>query len=506
MSYLKRHWLIILILLFAILTRFYRLPATVTFLEDEGRDVLIAHRMIDTFRPVLLGPQTSIGNMYLGPLYYYLITPWLFIFHNNPIGPLIFVALTGVLTVYLLYRFGSKWFSPRVGYLAALLYATLPLPVQFTRNSWNPNLAPLISLLLVWVTLKLSTHPRKYFFRYMAILGVLVGVLVQLHYMALIYIFAVGILNIYLWRKNLKRFIKGLIISLFGFCIVMSPFIVFEIRNDFVNTKAITSFIKADREPNIRYSLPFSLWEGKVISTTTHLMGSQFGSSSQRPDEGMNPIITGIVCLLLIFGLFKNRRYRLISFLFFIPLLLLGIYQENIHLHYIGFFFPLTYLLIASLVDRGKILSILAITFIIFSLIYSLPSTYSYLRSGPTNQVIRAQEVANYLVEKADGQQYNLVSSPQTSTTPYLYFAAISSNPPSNELEPILFLVCQDKPCTDDEIYSPLTYITGPAHPTLVNYLGHPLFNYFDKPRNIESMEHVSHGIWVAIINVKLDQ
>lgn len=505
MKFLKKHWLIILLLSLAAFTRLYRLPATITFLEDEGRDLLIAHRMIDTFRPVLLGPQTSTGNMYLGPLYYYLITPWLILFNNSPLGPVFFIALSGILTAYLLYRFGSTWFSPRIGYLAALLYAVLPLPVQFTRNSWNPNLAPLISLLLVWVTLKLSTHPKQNFFRYMAILGGLLGILVQLHYMALVFALAIGILNLYLWRKDLRRFFVGLLISFLGFCAVMSPFIIFEIRNDFVNTKAITSFIKADREPNIRYSLPFSLWEGKVSSTSIKLLGGQLGRSALRPDELVSPVLAGITLLLLFLGLFKNRTYRLIAFLFFFPLFTLGIYQEYIHLHYIGFFFPLTYLLLASFIDRGKILCSLATIFLLFSLVYSLPTTVSYLRSGSTNQVVRSQEVAEYLVSQAGGRKYNLVSSPKTSTTPYLYFTAISSNPPSNNLEPLLFLLCQDNPCLEEEIYSPLIFITGPAHPTLVNYLGHPLFNYFDLPRELVKMEHVSNGIWVATINVKID-
>lgn len=78
MSWLRKHYLIILVLLAALFFRLYNIGSTVTFLEDEGRDLLIMHRMIDQGRPVLLGPQTSTGNMYLGPLYYYLVTPALF--------------------------------------------------------------------------------------------------------------------------------------------------------------------------------------------------------------------------------------------------------------------------------------------------------------------------------------------------------------------------------------------------------------------------------------------
>jgi len=505
MNYLRKHYLLVIILLLATFMRFYRLPATLTFLEDEGRDLLIAHRMIDTMKPVLLGPQTSTGNMYLGPLYYYLITPWLFIFQGDPLGPAIFVALSGVLLVYLIYHLGRRWFSERVGHLSALLYAVLPLPVQFSRNSWNPNLAPLISLLLISVTLHLSTHPSRNRLLYFASLGALVGVIVQLHYMALIFVVAIAFLNLYLWRKKLKELIIGIFVSLLAFCVILSPFIVFEIRNNFVNTKAITSFIKADREPNLRYTLPFWLWEDKVQTTATKLLGSQLGRGSMNPDT-YSPILTGVALILILLGLGKNYIYRYLAFLFFFPLLFLGVYQEYIHLHYLGFFFPLPYLLLSSMVDRDKYIGRLAQLFLIFCLVYSLPSTISYLNSGPTNQIIRAKEVAKYLVDESSGRPYNLVSSDKTHTTPFLYFAAISSNPPHNSHKPLLFLICQDKPCPSDAIASPLLYITGPAHPTLINYLGHPLYNYFDKPRQLIKMDHVSHGVWVAQINVKLEQ
>ena len=505
MNYLRKHWLIILILLLATLTRFYRLPATMTFLEDEGRDLLIANRMLDTLRPVLIGPQTSTGNMYLGPLYYYLITPWLFIFGYQPIGPSVFVALTGILTVYLLYRFGRLWFGNQVGYLAAFLYAVLPLPVQFTRNSWNPNLAPLISLLLIWVTVQLSNRPRHHFWLYMSALGAFTGVLVQLHYMALIYVAAIGLLNLFLWRHELKRFVTGLLLASATFTLVLSPFVVFEIRNNFVNTKAITSFVKAEREPNIRYSLPFWLWQEKVASTADKLLGGQLGKAALRPDR-FSSIIATIALVLVLLGLIKKDHvFRIIAFSFIFPLMALGIYQEYIHLHYLGFFFPLTYLLLASLTTRGKILGTLASLFLISSLIYSLPETFSYLRSGPTNQVIRAKEVANYIVNHASGRKYNLVSGDKTHTTPFLYFVTISDNPPSPDHESLLYLVCQDNPCGPSAVNSSLLYITGPAHPTLVNYLGHPLYNYYDRPRQLINMEHVSNGVWVAEINVTIN-
>ena len=88
-----RYLLILMVLAVSIFTHFYRLDHTFIFHNDEGRDVLIAYRMLDTKLPVLLGPETSVGNMYLGPFYYYLMVPSLWLSQLSPVGPAAMVAL-----------------------------------------------------------------------------------------------------------------------------------------------------------------------------------------------------------------------------------------------------------------------------------------------------------------------------------------------------------------------------------------------------------------------------
>lgn len=503
MNFIRKNYLIIVVLIVALFLRLYRLPATLTFLEDEGRDLLIVHRMLDTFRPVLLGPQTSTGNMYLGPLYYYLITPALFLARMNPLGPAAFIGLTGVLTVYLLYLFGTKWFGKLSGMVVAIMYAVLPLPVIFTRNSWNPNLAPLFSLLMLWYLVKIieekSSSAKSYF-----ILGILGGAIVQTHYMTLLLLVGVGVTLIYYLRKNWSKLIRGVVFAFVGFLITLSPFIVFEIRNDFVNTHAITRFIEAKEEKNIRYQLPASLWFNKVESTTTRLFSSLFGRDALTTDPARTTL-TSIIVIVLLLGLLSSfkkhdqasRTSRILFLTFLIPLVLTGIYQENIHLHYLGFFFPLVYLLVAR--------SRLSIPLVLGCLIYVTPQLAGYLSGSGTNQVIRAQEVADYVINASQNKPYNLISASGTHTTPYLYFTAISGHPPTISTVSTVFLVCQGRPCSDEDINSPFLFITGQAHPSISAYLGHPLMYYFEGEREVISNDHVSHGAWVAQLNVKLE-
>lgn len=511
MNWLRRHFLIILVLSLALFLRLYNLSSTVTFLEDEGRDLLIMHRMIDTGVPVLLGPQTSTGNMYLGPLYYYLVTPALYLAGMNPLGPVVLIALTGVLTVWLLYRFASKWFGQFVGYSAAIMYAISPLPVSFTRNSWNPNLAPVFSLLLLSVLVNII-EKKAYTFKNFFFLGIFAGALIQMHYMALLFLVGLGGALIIYLRRNIPALLKGTFAAVLGFGLALLPFIVFEIRNDFVNTSAITRFVRAKEEHNIRYSLPLTLWSNKVSMTSTRIFASQFGRDSLTPDPWRQPI-AGVIALTLILGYVatikrhdqSSRLVKILYLVFIIPLLLTGIYQENIHLHYLGFFFPLIYLLVAASSRSSIYWHKVTITAVLVCLIYATPQLSSYLGSSGTNQVIRAQEVSAYIVSAASGAPYNIVSASGTHTTPFLYFANISQHPPTTDLTTTLFLICQGQPCQDGDVNTPFIFITGPAHPTIANYLGHPLIYYFDNDREVISNEHVSHGVWVAKINVKID-
>ena len=95
----------------------------------------------------LLGPTSSVGGFFLGPIYYYFMAPFLWLFNYNPVGPAVMVALFGIATVWLIYKFCKDFFNAKVGLMAALLYAISPLVIAYSRSSWNPNPLPFFSLL-----------------------------------------------------------------------------------------------------------------------------------------------------------------------------------------------------------------------------------------------------------------------------------------------------------------------------------------------------------------------
>jgi membrane-associated HD superfamily phosphohydrolase len=262
----------------------------------------------------------------------------------------------------------------------------------------------------------------------------------------------------------------------------------------------------AKEERNIRYDLPIWLWWDKVSKTSYRLVGNTFVGSEMGIQKSA-PYVVATFISLLIMGLIsalksKNLKHLNLILILIFSMSVLGIYQENIHMHYIEFAIPLVILSMVGLmgVKSYKLLKIAAFIFIIFCVYIGATRSYHYISSGSTHQAEKARLIAEYIVKKANNRAYNVVSTQGMYTTPFQYFLAISDNRPSNKLEKIVYDICAGEPCPEDDQTTTLLFLTGPGHPSIANYLGHPEMNSFDGKRTMVSNEHVFIGIWVAEI------
>src|ERR1035437_7729351 len=155
-----------IIILIAAFLRLYRIQDYMTFFGDEGRDVLVAYNILHGHL-TLLGPTSSVGGFFLGPIYYYFMVPFF-----------------GIATVFLIYIVGKDFFNAKVGLIAALIYAISPLVITYSRSSWNPNPMPFFSLLILYLLYKaVKKSSLKLFFA----VGILFGIAMQLHYLAIFF-------------------------------------------------------------------------------------------------------------------------------------------------------------------------------------------------------------------------------------------------------------------------------------------------------------------------------
>src|SRR3989344_9619531 len=88
------------VLILALFLRVYKIDQYMIFLGDQGRDARIVKDMVVNLNTPFIGPPTSVGNIYLGPLYYYMMFVPMAIFGLNPVSAAVMNGLIGVATVF----------------------------------------------------------------------------------------------------------------------------------------------------------------------------------------------------------------------------------------------------------------------------------------------------------------------------------------------------------------------------------------------------------------------
>ena len=476
--------LLFAILLMAAFLRLYKISDYMTFLGDEGRDVLVVYNILHG-KLTLLGPTSSVGGFFLGPIYYYFMAPFLWIFQYDPVGPAVMVALFGVVTVWLVYTVGSEFFNKQTGFIAAFLYAIAPIIIAYSRSSWNPNLMPFFSLLTMYTLYKAVRQKSMVLF---LLCGILFGIDMQLHYVELFLGVAIAIYilfanSIYLknWKKMLLETVTNYIVIFIGFLIGFSPFLAFELRHSFPNEKSILSFILSSGDTG---------GSNKFFEVTADIFFRLFGRlvTNYPPPEqiaaGMhaNAAIWYNLTLLLSvvsFGIFLFRfkqtlakkdgaflQMLLLLVWFCVGIAIFGFYKKSIYDYYFEFMFPLPFLFVgfaiasvyANVSPKAKTAGRLIAGIILLSLVWVNLQGIPF-RSLPNKQKAQVKEIADFVLSKTDNKPYNFaLITGGNSDHAYRYFFKLNerdpvvieytgADPERKTVQEQLLVVCESLPC-----------------------------------------------------------
>lgn len=463
----KKYLPVFLILILAAFLRLYRIEDYMTFLGDEGRDVLVVYNILHGDL-TLLGPTASVGGFFMGPIYYYFMAPFVWLFNYNPVGPAIMVALFGIATVGLVYKVASEFFNTRVACVASFFYAISPLVISYSRSSWNPNLMPFFSLLLMFLLYRAVLRNSK---KYLLLVGVFLGILLQLHYVSLFLGFIVLMYTVtqtvrleFSNKKAtdllqlLKKNLGDLSTIFIGFLIGFSLFLAFEVRHGFPNIRNIVLFIFTSKETGANTHFISVLFESFFRLFSRLLV--QFPSLEQVsiPDSliTLDIFITKLtfhvyflyyatVFLacgsvgLAVYQWYKFRKdkikfaqYNLLLSWFLIGILLFGFYKKSIYDYYFEFMFPLPFLFTANfilfLVQNKKTWIIGAVIFIWLTIMNVIGTPFRYV---PNRQLNQAREIARFVYDKANGTKFNFaLVTGGNSDHAYRYFFKLWNNDP----------------------------------------------------------------------------
>lgn len=210
------------ILFFAFILRFYNFPYRFSFGEDSIRDALVALEGAKEFQLPLTGSFSSLGPFTFGPWYYYHLI--LFSFTKLPYAPWIFMGLTSLIFVCLMYRIGFALEGKFFGLILAFLTAITASQISGATELTNPNLVPVYSALTILFFINI--FEKNLSLRWSFLMGILIGIGINIHYQMLGFLIFPVLL---LFKK--KRSISEITLAFFGIFLTFIPLIIFDLNN-----------------------------------------------------------------------------------------------------------------------------------------------------------------------------------------------------------------------------------------------------------------------------------
>jgi 4-amino-4-deoxy-L-arabinose transferase-like glycosyltransferase len=418
------------------------------FLGDQGRDALIIKRIALLQNFPAIGPPSSIGGVFLGPFYYYLMAPFLLLGRLNPVSLAIGIAILSSLGMYIAYVIAKKTISKEVA-LYFFIICTFSIELVSTaRYSWNPNLLPYFSFITLYFFVRSMELKNKKRFIYTSLFGLFFGLSFQLHHLA--GLLALPIAALFIIELIRQRNIKLLLVPLisFGvFAFTLIPIAIFEFRHQFLNTKNLISVFT---DQDIVSSGPFYL---RMFDINNMFIGFAFRKSFL---PGIALAITIATLLMSSWKCSKKYNAFVMINILAVVLYLFGFSRVNSALipHYynsiyLSFYFLLAYIFAPKKISLSGILAYLGLgAFIVWQ-----SMGFWFFAANGSFQDAQPRKIGAFIAQKIGHNKINLTTYPTdfTSRDCYQYFIELNGgkvvNGSSAEVTDTLYVLCDKQPC-----------------------------------------------------------
>lgn len=236
LNLLKKHKILLLILLLGVFLRVYQAREFFLYSHDQDlagwiiRDILSGHLR-------LVGQETSQHGVFIGPLFYYLLVPFYLLAGMDPIGGVVMVTLIALVSMVSIYWVVARIFEEKTGLVAALLYAT-SFSIVLTDREVVPTTPVMLWTIWFFYSIYL-TYKGKQAVGFV-LFGLLVGLIWNLN-MGLILLSPLVLIAF--WFSGKKLNLKMVAYGLGALLVTSLPLLLFEVRHGFMQFRAIlTSF------------------------------------------------------------------------------------------------------------------------------------------------------------------------------------------------------------------------------------------------------------------------
>lgn len=209
------------------------------FLMDIGRDMMAVKGIVYDHHLTLIGPPTSLGGVFQGPLWYYLLSIPTFVFKGDPWGSVALMLVISLATLVIAFFFMNKFYGFLAGITTFLLIAISPEAVAAATYSWNPHPMWLLTTLYIFLLFMVVSGKQKFHL----ILWPTITLMFHFQTALAVFLFFATLLFFLIlkFKSTIKRYLVfGLLFS----GVFFIPQAVFDIRHDFLMTRSVISLVK----------------------------------------------------------------------------------------------------------------------------------------------------------------------------------------------------------------------------------------------------------------------
>ncbi|OGD89361.1 hypothetical protein A3D04_03930 [Candidatus Curtissbacteria bacterium RIFCSPHIGHO2_02_FULL_40_16b] len=317
---------IFLVLVAALFVRIYLIVRdSVPFAYDMGRDLLWAKDISFYHIPTLIGPAASIWGVYFGPLWYYFLSIPLLISGGHPLSAVFFTASTIILTGALAYFLFFKYIGKQLAFILAIIILFSAALINISTFAFHANLLPLLTLLTIYFSfLAIVKNPLC-----ISLSFLFVSLMFHADPAPAVVFTFFPIIIFIIFKLYKKRPVQTLLSSLVLYLVPFLPQILFELRNDFIQTKSLIAYFSGNN-PSLSGQLP-------VVERFFNRIKVffEFFTSSFSPE---NILLSTVLIILIIFGAVKINTSRFKNEL----KILFNINLTALILSFLIFTFPIT--------------------------------------------------------------------------------------------------------------------------------------------------------------------
>jgi 4-amino-4-deoxy-L-arabinose transferase-like glycosyltransferase len=327
LSHNKTVIVLIGIVLFGALLRFWGYPFRYGFDIDATRDAIITQYATVNHLWPLIGPSSALGSFNFGPWYYYQLIVFQYLV-PFAYAPWIYITLASLAAIVVMYGIGKELFNKEFGLMLALLTAVSPGQIIAGTGLSNPDLVSLFAALSLWLFIRLLKLKASSLTA--LLLGLSIGIGINCHYQMIYFI----LLPFFLFVFVKKGRVQILLFSLLGIFLSFLPLIFFNLTHHLQTVSGLMDYYVYGKNkvyvPNRWLSYLFDFWPS--------FWGYVFGFPS------FIGLVLGSVSIFVSLALIIKRKISLvygIVFLFFIVcFVFLRFFQGERASYYLIFLHP----------------------------------------------------------------------------------------------------------------------------------------------------------------------